>query len=132
MLLSSSEKEIDSFVKNTHAANSARANNQKILIPTGAVLALKALLFELKDCENCDALPTQAMLQAITPVEIAIMRAQRTRAVQDMAQDKDASLDTSMTIPKLTTTNYETFITAFMTSASRTKSASGTTLDYLM
>ena len=53
MLLSSSENEIDSFVKNTHAANSARANNQRILIPTGAVLALKALLFELKDRENC-------------------------------------------------------------------------------
>ena len=34
MLLSSSENEIDSFVKNTHAANSARANNQRILIPT--------------------------------------------------------------------------------------------------
>ena len=37
-----------------------------------------------------------------------------------------------MDIPKLTTSNYEAFITAFQSLASRTKGASGVTLDYLM
>ena len=44
-LLSTSEKELNNFVKSTHAANSARADNRKILIPTAAVIALKAVLF---------------------------------------------------------------------------------------
>ena len=37
-----------------------------------------------------------------------------------------------MDIPKLTTSNYEAFITAFQSLASRTKGAGGVTLDYLM
>ena len=41
-VLASSEKEIDSFVKATHAANSARAANARVLIPTSTIIALKA------------------------------------------------------------------------------------------
>ena len=132
MLLSTSEKELDTFVKNTHAANSARANNAKILISTSAVMALKAVMFELKDRDMCDALPNAAMLTAIDANQVSLLRAQRTQALQDIAQENSLSLTTSMEIPKLTATNYETFMTAFTTLASRTKGASGTTLDYLM
>ena len=48
-LLSTSEAEIDNFVKNTHASNSARVAAQRILIPSAAVITLKALRFELID-----------------------------------------------------------------------------------
>ena len=44
-LLSTSEKEIDNFVKSTHSSNSARAANSRILIPTTAVITLKAIFF---------------------------------------------------------------------------------------
>lgn len=56
-LLSASDEELDNFVKSTYQSNSARANNAQILIPTPVVESLKALLFELKDRQLCDALP---------------------------------------------------------------------------
>ena len=87
MLLSTSEKELDTFVKNIHAANSARANNAKILVSTSAVMAMKAVMFELKDRDMCNALPNAVMLQAINPNQVSLLRAQRTQALQDMAQD---------------------------------------------
>ena len=69
-LLATTEKEFDTFVKTTHASNSARPANAKILIPNAAIIAVKAVLFELKDREHCNALPNQAMLNAIDPGEI--------------------------------------------------------------
>lgn len=130
-LLLNTEKELDSFMKNTHASNSACANNQQILIPTGAVMALKAVLFELKDRDLCNALPNQAMLQALNAAQISILQARRTQALQDESQITDTLLP-SMEVPKLTATNYETFIMAFTALAARTKAANGTTLDYLI
>ena len=132
MLLSTSEKELDTFLKNTHAANSARANNAKILISTSAVMAMKAVMFELKDRDMCDALPNAIMLQAIDANQVLLLRAQRTQALQDISEDSNQALTTSMDIPKLTATNYETFMNSFTTLTSRTKGVSGTTLDYLM
>ena len=130
-LLGTSEKEIDNFVKSTHSSNSARAANSRILIPTTAVITLKAILFELKDRQMCDALPTMAMLTAIDAEQVDQLRIQRTQSIQDEIQSSGTALS-SMDIPKLTTSNYEAFITAFQSLASRTKGASGVTLDYLM
>lgn len=130
-LLGTSEKELDSFVKNTHSANSARANNQKILIPPGSVITLKALLFELKDRDLCDSLPNAAMLDALDPAQVAILQTQRTQAIQDQLEIDNTNL-TSMDVPKLTTSNYETFMTSFTALCARSKASDGTTLAYLM
>ena len=130
-LLGTSEKELDSFVKNTHSSNSARANNQKVLIPPGSVITLKAVLFELKDRELCDALPNAVMLNALDPAQVAILRTRRTQAIQDQIEIDNTSL-TAMEVPKLTTSNYETFIASFTALCARTKASNGTTLDYLM
>ena len=48
-LLSSSDDEIDAFVKEAHNGNSSRATNGKLLISSNIVLGLKSVLFELKD-----------------------------------------------------------------------------------
>ena len=72
-LLSCSEDELDAFVKDTHSSNSARAANSRILIPTRAIIAIKAMLFELKERDKCDALPTRAALQAIDIAQIGIL-----------------------------------------------------------
>ena len=56
-LLSTSEEEINNFVKNSHASNSGRAAAQRICIPSAAVIVLKALRFELVDREKCGSLP---------------------------------------------------------------------------
>ena len=63
-LLSSSDDEIDAFVKVVHGGNSARASNAKLLISSNVVLGLKSVLFELKDREICEALPNATMLRA--------------------------------------------------------------------
>ena len=128
-LLSSNENELDRFVKDTHASNSARANNAKILIPTQSVIALKAVLFELKDREKCDALPNLAMLQGLNANQVSQLRARRNQAKQDESQ---TPAEVNVTIPKLTATNYEDFITAFESLASHIISSCGATLNYLM
>ena len=129
-LLTTTDLEIDNFVKNTHAANSARAAAAKILIPTAAMLALKAVLFELKDRQKCGALPEMPMLAALDQVQVVLMRAQRTEAVTEAARTRVKLPE--MTVPKLTTTNYETFHTAFQAVAACTIGHNDLPLDYLM
>ena len=82
-LLSTSDAEIDSFVKNIHSSNSARTTQTRILIPPSAVIALKAIRFELEDRQRCDALPDAATLQALNAVQMNYLRIQRTKSVQD-------------------------------------------------
>ena len=128
-LLSSNEKELDRFVKDTHASNSARNNNARILIPTQSVIALKAILFELKDRDRCDALPTLAMLQAINANTINQLRARRNQAKQD---ETHSSSEFNVTVPKLTVTNYEDFVTSFESLTAQIVESCGATLNYLM
>ena len=73
-LLQTSDYEIVEFVKNTHSTNSARTTNQRILIPTGTVIKLKSLLFELKDREHCGVLPNAVMFASIDGPQLDIMR----------------------------------------------------------
>ena len=73
-LLSSLDDEIDAFVKEVHNGNSARASNAKLLIGSNVVLGLKCILFELKDRDACDALPSAAVLNALDACKVASMR----------------------------------------------------------
>ena len=130
-LLASTESELNEFVKNTHASNSARTATTKILIPAGSVIVLQSILFELKDRERCNAIPTREMLEGLDNIQVTAMRSQRAQALHDAAQDRLATLPT-MSVPKLTESNYETFNTAFTAVATRTMGTNGTTLDYLM
>ena len=81
-LISTSEEEIDNFVKNTHAANSARIATQKIRIPPAAIVTLKALRFELIDRGRCGVLPDLAALQGMDAAHMNITRVQRTKSVK--------------------------------------------------
>ena len=128
-LLSTTDDEIDAFVKSTHSANSARNNNSKILIPVATVLSLKAILFELKDREKCNALPNHATLQGLNVQQVTLMRAQRTLAISEA--DRELRLP-QMEVPKLTASNYEEFYTSFKSVASRTIGHNRIPLDYLM
>ena len=121
---------VDSFIKNTHSSNSTQAANAKILIPAGVVIILKSILYELKGREHCHVLPNAIMLAGLDPAQITVIRAQRSLALHDAEQDQLATLPV-MTIPKLTTTNYEALNTALVALATRTMGTNGTTLDYL-
>ena len=107
-LLTTTDDEIDAFVKSTHSSNSARAAQARILIPSGAVLALKAVLFELKDREKCNALPNPQILAALDAQQVTLMRAQRTTSIEEAANALNLP---QMEVPKLTATNYEEFFT---------------------
>ena len=131
-LLLSTEMELNEFIKNALASNSACTAARKILIPAGAVIAIQSILFELKDRERCNALPTPAMLMGLNNAQVTVMRSQRVQAMHDQAQDKLATLPSMIKVPKLTSTSYETFNTAFTAVATRTMGTNGTTLDYLM
>ena len=48
-LLSSSDNEIDTFVKDVHYSKSARIANARTLIYSNVLMGLKSILFELKD-----------------------------------------------------------------------------------
>ena len=131
-LLSTSEDEIDNFVKNTHASNSARATAQRILIPSAAIIILKALRFELIDRKKCGSLPDLVALQGLDAANISIMRVQRTKSVEDKASFAALSKLPEVVVPKLIATNYEIFNTAFTAVVARTIGMNKLPLDYLM
>ena len=81
-LLSVTDNDIDSFVKDTHSSNSGRAAAAKVLIPAKVSIALKAVLFELKDRELCAALPDLPTLQAIDNAQLTIMRGNRNKSIE--------------------------------------------------
>ena len=72
-LLSSSDNEIDTFLKEAHSSNSARSANARIIISSNVVMGLKSTLFELKDRQICDALPDTTILTAVYAVQVYIM-----------------------------------------------------------
>ena len=131
-LISTSEKEIDNFVRHTHSSNSARAATQRILIPSAAIVTLKALRFELIDRENCGVLPDLVALQGMNAANINLMRIQRTKALQNEASFAALSKLPEIVVPKLTTMNYELFNTAFTAVITRTIGMNSIPLDYVI
>ena len=130
-LLSTRDKEIEDFVTNTHRSNSGLTARNKIYISPAAVLSLQAMLFELKDRRNCGALPNAEILQSITAPMIVLLRQARSQAKEQRDQRNNTALPT-MTIPKFVGTNYDEFMTAFTTLASRQIGTNELPLDYLM
>ena len=80
-LLSSSDDEIDDFVKEVHNGNSARASNENHLISSNIVVGLKSVLFEQKERDACDALPNATVLSALDANQVSSMRKFRRHAI---------------------------------------------------
>ena len=55
------------------------------MIPTSAIVSLKALSFELEDRARCSALPVLVTLQALDAVQLNSIRVQRKNSVADKA-----------------------------------------------
>ena len=130
-LLGTSDDEIDKFVKNTDSTNSARTINYRILIPTGTVIKMKSLLFELKDRECCGVLPSAVMLASIDGPQLDVMRIQRSSAIEDTKKKKGAALPT-IVMPSILGPNFEAFLLKFRELATRMQGRYGIGLDYLM
>ena len=80
-LLSSSDDEIDAFVKEVHNGNSARSSNGKLLISSNIVLGLKSVPFELKHRYAFDTFPNAAVLSALDTNQVSSMRKFRRQAI---------------------------------------------------
>ena len=130
-LLTVADDDIDNFVKMAHAANSGRAAAAKVLIPSSVVVALKAILFELKDRELCASLPDEHVLEGITLDQLRIMRSNRNKAMEMIEIRKNQSYP-DMVVPTLTSTNFEEFDLAFTGAARRQFGLAGISLDYLL
>ena len=130
-LLTTTDDEIATFVSTTHSSNSARGNTQKILIPSNVSVSLQAMLFELKDREVCQALPDQATLQAIMPIHITALRRARASAIEHR-KNQSASTSSNMTVPAFKGTNYNEFMAAFKSLASRQIGVNDLSLDYIL
>lgn len=130
-LLASTDEDIDTFVKETHSPNLARAVNQKMLIPTSVVTSLKSVLFELRNRDKCDALPNVAALTGIENAQLNILKNNRRTAISMENMRKSQKLP-DMIVPKLTNSNFETFNTAFSSAVSRQLSLAGVPLAYLL
>ena len=111
-LMTTPESQIDEFVKNTHSSNSARAANAKILIPSGAIIRLKSIRFELEDRRKCNSLPNGIQLAAINDQEMMVFRQQRSQALEQEPQRRKVSLP-EITVPKFDGKNYDDFVAQF-------------------
>ena len=131
VLLSTTDEEITNFISSTHSSNSARANNAKILLPSNVAISLQAMLFKLKDRDLCNALPDQATLQAINTATLAALRQTRATAIEHKKNRKSAASN-AMTVPAFKGNNYDEFIAAFRSLASRQIGVNDLPLDYVM
>ena len=129
--MTSPELQIDEFVKNMHRSNSARAANEKILIPSGAIIRLKSIQFELEDRRKCNSLPNGIQLAAINNQEMMVFRQQRSQALEQEPQRRKVSLP-EITVPKFDGKNYDDFVAQFNEVVTRTYGEYGAPIDYLL
>ena len=130
-LLSVTESDIDSFVKDTHSSNVGRAAAAKVIIPAKVTIALKAVLFELKDRELCAALPDLPTLQSINNAQLTVMKTNRNKS-KELSEMRNNQSHPDMVVPKLTATNFEDFNLAFSGAARRQVGIAGIPLDSLL
>ena len=94
------------FVKEVHNGNSERASNAKILTGPNVVLGLESILFELKDRNTCDALPSAAVLDALDAGQVSSMRKFRRQAIVNQLLRKEVTLP-GMKVLKLTAQTFD-------------------------
>ena len=131
-LYATSDVDINDFAKSMHTKNSASPANEKIMIPASAIIALKALLFELEDRARCGALSVLATLQALEAVKLNYIHVQREKSVAYKAKFSALSKLPEIKATKLTADNYEIFTTDFYYIMGRTIGMDGIPIYYVM
>ena len=105
---SSSDDDIDEFVKQNNDANRSRAAAARVVISTRVINDLKATLFDLRDRAKCVATLNAAQLNALDHATLGILRTLRSNAVRENAQRQKKTL-LPMEVPKLTRNNWSDF-----------------------
>ena len=102
------DKDIDNFVTNTANRNRTVPNNQAVTISDRAIQNFKAVLFELHDRRQCNAVPTAADLNGIDQVVLRTLRTSRQEALDDAKARQSQKLP-DMVVVKLNATNWREF-----------------------
>ena len=100
--------DIDNFVTNTATRNRTVANNMAVIIPDRAIQNFKAVLFELHDRRQCNAVPTAVDLNGIDQVVLRTLRTSRQEALDD-AKARESQKLPDMVVVKLNATNWREF-----------------------
>ena len=111
-VLTTSDNDIDDFVKSIHGNNSRLQQQQRITIEPSVVIYLKGLHFELKDRERCDALPDAAWLGNLDIPQLITFRADRSEYTENQKISKGLKMP-DVEVPKLTPDNFDNFMTHF-------------------
>ena len=99
---------IITFVTNTGTRNRNVANANAVIISDRAVQNLKAVLFELHDRRQCDAMPTAGDLNGIDQDVLRSLRTSRQEALADTNARTSQTLP-DMIVTKLNSTNWREF-----------------------
>jgi hypothetical protein len=134
-LLMIGEKDAYYFTKSEHSMNSGRPAAQRVTYSAKVIKSLNSVRFELKDRALCNATPGAGMLAAIDAAQVRDLTHYCSLAKED-ATNRDtvtASL-MDLTIPVLTSKNYDDWETQFSQLVSRKNSTAGPgiSLDYLL
>ena len=105
-LMTTLEDQIDEFFKNTHRNNSTRANNQRILILSRAVIVLKSIRFEIKDRRTLNSLPNSAQQTGINYHDMAIFCQKISQAKEQEVQQRLVTLP-EINVSKFDGNNYD-------------------------
>ena len=99
---------IESSVKETHEANSEMPAIAEIIIPHNTILGFKSVLFDLKNREICNGIPTLVSLHNIDVIQPRLMRKSRRSACKSQKANRNATLpDMEVTNLSPTTFKYE-------------------------
>ena len=107
-LQSTSEDEINSFLKGNNSLNSNRAAAQRVLIEPHHIQSIKAILFELRDRQQCYSPPSIEMLNRIDLEAMSLLKAARVEALNAEKARNSVTLP-EMEVPKLTHENWSKF-----------------------
>ena len=102
--MSSSDDEIDAFIKEVHSGNSEGAVNVKLLIGSNVVLGVNIILFGLKGRDLCDTLPNVTILRGLD--SNYSMRKPRRRALINQSLRKKISFP-NMKVPELAAQTFD-------------------------
>jgi len=76
-----SEDEINSFLKGNNSINSNRTAAQRVFIEPHHIQSIKAILFELKDRQQCNSSPSVDMLNMIDLEAMTLLKAARVESL---------------------------------------------------
>ena len=89
-IMGTTDDDVDKLTTAVNGKNSVRHISQRISIPVGVIIQLKALCFELYDRNKCDDLPDTAIIAAIYTAHLIVMMSTRNQDASNTEMIKNS------------------------------------------